>query len=413
MRVLFLSSHLPIPANNGQAMRTQSLVRALAVEGHELTFIAFSSPDSPADLKPLSGWCRNVEGVPRRLINMSQGRDVFGRLIALATSKAYALSRFRSTRMRDRIRQHLEEPFDLILADSIYVLINIPQTKIPIALNCHNMEWLILERYANLERNPIKRWYASVEARRIRAFEQIAFKRSSVTMVCSDLERAALHRLDPNLPIVIVPNSVEGDLYSSLESEGNANSPPTLLFQGGMDWYPNREAVRYFIEKVLVLIRYHRPDVLFVVAGRNPPKQFVDEFTALGAVEFTGTIPDMRSYLKRATLVVVPLRIGGGTRLKILEAGAAGKAVVSTRVGAEGLDLQEGKEIILADTPGDFANAVLALLRDNPRLQAVGHRARQKVLASYGFENVRKAVAEMISIVERQRPHRPNPNHDR
>jgi glycosyltransferase involved in cell wall biosynthesis len=166
-----------------------------------------------------------------------------------------------------------------------------------------------------------------------------------------------------------------------------------------MDWYPNRDAVEFFVRSILPIVRAEVPSIRFVVAGRNPPIHFVEELGANDGIEFTGTVPDMRAYLSAATVVVVPLRFGSGTRIKILEACAAGKPVVSTNVGAEGLGLEGGKEIILADDPAEFARSVITLLRDRSRRNAIARSARAVVVDRYSHPTLKRSLDELLSTL--------------
>jgi glycosyltransferase involved in cell wall biosynthesis len=328
------------------------------------------------------------------------GKAYFGRLAALLGSKPYAIERFRSAEMTACISQHLQSTgtsFDVIFADGLYTLVNLPPTNIPVALNCHNIEWVILERYAALERNPLKRYYAGVEARRMRAAERRACERSAVTMVCSDRDRGLLREICREQRIYVVPNCVDINRYNSCETEPDTKPAPVLLYQGGMDWYPNRDAVEYFVRDMLPAIRDQFPRTIFVVAGRNPSDGFVRKFSHVGGIEFTGTVPEMQPYISKATIIVVPLRIGSGTRLKILEAAAAGKAIVSSNIGAEGLEFKSGKDILLADDQNDFVNAVVRLLRDPQQRAELGRAARETVVNRYSEVMLRKTLGEAIS----------------
>jgi glycosyltransferase involved in cell wall biosynthesis len=166
-----------------------------------------------------------------------------------------------------------------------------------------------------------------------------------------------------------------------------------------MDWHPNRDAVEFFARSILPHIRAKYPQVKFIVAGRNPPPQFVAQFSSDPGIEFTGTVADMRPYLANATVVVVPLRIGGGTRIKILEACAAGKPVVSTTIGAEGLDVVPGREILVADAPTDFANLVVRLLDDPLQSEVLAKGARAKIVDRYSSSALNKALETVISRI--------------
>ncbi|PYT34817.1 MAG: glycosyl transferase family 1, partial [Acidobacteria bacterium] len=156
-----------------------------------------------------------------------------------------------------------------------------------------------------------------------------------------------------------------------------------------MDWFPNRDAIEFFVNQIFPLIRRDAPAAEFIAAGRNPPRELIDRFSAVPGVKFTGTVPDMRPFLQQAGVCVVPLRIGSGTRLKILESAAAGKAIVSTRLGAEGLDFVDGQEILLADDPVSFAGCIVALLRDPSRRRAMGEAACRRVRQQYSCETLK------------------------
>jgi len=305
--------------------------------------------------------------------------------------------------MRARIEDHLRRiSFDLIIANGLYALLNVPQTGVPIILNCHNVEYIIIERFAAIEKSYAKKRYAVREAQWVRDAEEQACKRVTTAMVCSDYDRQLIRQLRPELPVFVVPNVVDTYSYTPAEAEHVQKGDCVILFQGSMDWYPNRDAVEFFALKIFPVIRGRYPSARFVVAGRNPSPRFVHKFNLCDGVEFTGTVPDMRPYLAAATVIVVPLRLGSGTRIKILEGCAAGKPVVSTRVGAEGLDLRPGIEILLADEPAEFAQKVIRLL-ENPQLQnAIGQSARAKAVACYSQSNVNGIIGKAISSASRE-----------
>jgi glycosyltransferase involved in cell wall biosynthesis len=397
MRILMVSRQLPIPASNGLAIRTLSVAQGLAAGNHAVTFVAPDLADKPSDLAPLSLWCREVSIVPRTAVSMSQGLDYLGRIRSLLSLRSYAVERYRSAAMRARIAAHLQrEAFDLIVAEGLYAMVNLPDTAVPVVLNAHNAEYVIFQRYARLERSLARRWYARLEARWVKKTEKQVCERIALALVCSETDRGLLTALHPDLSAVVVPNAVDTDSFAPNEKSDSQPSHPVLLYLGGMDWYPNQDAVEYFASEILPLVRQQVPHVRFVVAGRNPPRHFTAKFAGVPGMEFTGTVPDMRPYISAATVVVVPLRVGGGTRIKILEASAAAKAVVATRVGAEGLDLAEGREIILADDPKEFGGAIVELLRDPQRRRLLGLAAREKIVQRYSQAGVRRSLDEVL-----------------
>jgi len=342
--------------------------------------------------------CRTVEVVQHALTSLSSGTDYLRRLRALPSALPYAAVRFRSEAMQGRVRAWLrDKKIDAVLCETPYPLINFPPSlPVPLIVNTHNIEHVLLERYLAYERNPAKRAYAWLEFRKLRRWEQYACSRASLVMVCSEHDRSAMKQLCPGEPVAVAPNVIDVDSYNPTSHSKES----TVLFVGGMDWYPNRDAVKFFVSAILPLLRQLVPGVRFVVAGRNPSPGFRRQFSAHPQVEFTGTVPDMRPVIAEAAVCVVPLRIGSGTRLKILEQAAMQKPIVSTRLGAEGLGLVEGKEILFADDSQAFAQAVAGLLTEPSRCRALGRAARLRVERQYSLPvlrmAVRRALAEMV-----------------
>jgi glycosyltransferase involved in cell wall biosynthesis len=197
----------------------------------------------------------------------------------------------------------------------------------------------------------------------------------------------------------VVPNVVDIHAYRG----GDAEDPATILYAGDMNWYPNCDALRYFVREILPRVQKEVPGVRLVAAGRNPSVAFRAEFADVGALSFTGTLPDLRPALRQSTVAVVPLRIGSGTRLKILEFGALGKAIVSSTLGVEGLDFVPENEILLADTPSEFAHQVIRLLRSPELRQMLGWAARRRVQQDYCFEILDRSLANALRALSGHR----------
>jgi glycosyltransferase involved in cell wall biosynthesis len=259
---------------------------------------------------------------------------------------------------------------------------------VPLLLNKDDVAHVILRRYLDLERDPVRRLYGEVEYRRVRRWEALACRRMNAVLVCSAEDRRILSALCPGVPMPIVPNAIDTGHYQPRTGE----ELRTVVFQGGMDWHPNSDAVEYFIRRVLPDLRRRVPDVVFRVVGRSASAQFKARMEALGPVCFTGTVPDMRDEIARATVCVVPLRIGSGTRLKILEAAAMARAIVSTPLGAEGLQFRDGDEIVLREHPEEFAAAVAELLADPARRERLGRTALRRVRKDYSFPALHNAL---------------------
>jgi len=376
-------------------MRTWSILEALAAEGHDVTLLTFSQPGEADGYDvALRRGCREIEIVPLVLESLSSAANYLERLIGLFLAQPYAVRRFASSEMQARIRQFLARgSFDAVFCDTVYSAVNLSGTHVPVILNCHNIEHVVLERYVALERNPVKRLYAWCEISKLRNWEKDICHRAAIGMVCSENDRQLLSSLCPGLCAMVVPNVVDFDHYAPRENDNT----PTILFQGAMDWFPNRDAVTFFVARILPVLKQSVLHIRFVVAGRNPPPAFVSKFAGVSGIEFTGNVPDMRTEIAKAAVCIVPLRIGSGTRLKILEAAAMAKPVVSTRIGSEGLNFADGEEIVLADEPRGCARASVDLLADPARRWTIGLAARRRVEAQYSMSALRSALRTALA----------------
>jgi len=398
MRVLFLALEVPFPPTNGHCLHLSALIRTLAGDGHDVTLVSFT--DSQALVAGNTDWhqlCKEVELITQGDASILSSRYYFRRLRALASTWPYAALRFASPEFAECVRRRLaEEHFDAIICDEVYALANLPDNvAVPVIVDTQGIAHMLFARYLPRLRNPLQRLYAWTEYRKMRRWEIDQLSRATVVAACSETERVALERFCPGLPVVMLPNVVDVDCYPPVEEpEGR-----TLLYTGGMDWYPNQDAVEFFGFEILPRIRERIPGVKFRVAGRRPSERMLRRLARIDGVEFTGTVPDMRDEINSSTLCVVPLRIAIGTRLKILEAGALERAVVSTPLGAEGLNFTDGKEIVLADHPAAFAEAVVELLTDKQRRRRLARAARRRVEQSYSVPVLRSATRAALATV--------------
>jgi len=398
MKILFVALTSPFPPTNGHRLRVWALLQTLAEEGHSITLLILTvSSEETKDFGALRDFCEHVETIPALSHSGVLAGQYLGRLVKLFSPQPYGASRFRCPILKKRVLEVLRSgDFDAILCDGEYNMQNLPDSlPVPVLLNKDDVGYLMVERYSRLQRNPAKRVYGWLEARKIRRFEREAVSRATV-MACSAYDKDLLQALCPATRIMVVPNVVDTEKYAPA-GEGEAS---TVLYQGGMDWYPNRDAAEFFISSVLPHLRQLAPGVKFVAAGRDPSGSMAKQFARFPDVRFTGTVPDMRDEIAKAAVCVVPLRIGSGTRLKILEAAAMSRPVVSTRLGVEGLDFEDGEEILLADDPRDFARAVADLLADPERRRVMGRAARRRVEVQYSMPALRESLRGMLESLE-------------
>ena len=396
LRVLFAGLTLPYPPTNGHRLRTWAMVQALADDGHRVTLVAFAERgEALVDLGPLRAACAEVELVPTPLALNGGGRDALKRVRALASPLPFGAWKFRSPELRGALeRQLARHDFDVLLCDGVYNMQNLPaHLAIPVLLNKDDVAHVLIRRYLALEPSAARRLYGALEARKVERWERAALQQAKAVLACSELDKALLRELAPTAQVVAVPNVVDTDHYAPRDGA----EPATVLFQGGMDWQPNRDAVEFFAAEILPWLRRRVPAARFRVAGRSPAESFRRRFAGIDGLEFTGTVADMRDEIAKATVCVVPLRIGSGTRLKILEAGAMAKPMVSTGLGAEGLELVDGEEIVLADEPRAFADAVAALLHDVAGRDELGRGARLRVEKQYSLSVFKTALRDAVT----------------
>ncbi|MGH7368442.1 MAG: glycosyltransferase family 4 protein [Candidatus Rokuibacteriota bacterium] len=398
MRILFATLTMPFPPTNGHRLRLWALLRALTEEGHKVSVVSFADSDEIRREDPeLDALCQRVDRISLPNGSGFTRPELLRRAFRLLSPYPFGVDRLRSAEFTAIVSQRLtEESFDLLICDGIYNIQNLPrESGVPVVLNKDDVAHVLIERYLQFEPNPARRLYGRLEARKVSRWERRACSDVTATLVSSEVDRALLHGLCPGVPMFVVPNVVDPEHYTVPAEDGD---PLTVLFQGGMDWHPNRDAVGFFALDILPKLRQLVPGVTFRIAGRSPDDAFRRRFAGVPGLEFTGTVPDMRAEIARSTVCVVPLRIGSGTRLKIIEAAAMGKAIISTRVGAEGLDFVNGEDIILVDEPRSFAGAVKDLLADPERRRRLGQAARRRVEHDYSTASLRPALRTALAL---------------
>jgi sugar transferase (PEP-CTERM/EpsH1 system associated) len=406
MRILWLNINTLLPLDKGGKLRTWHLLRHLA-RHHEVTYLAFSGRmQSQADLDGMREVCMRLETVPREEPSKGTARFYTDVLAHSLDPLPYAVGKYRSRGYRRRLGALLETGrFDLIVCDFLFPAVNLPRRlPCPAVLFTHNVEAEIWRRHAEVQTNALTRWFFRSQWRRMLAFERQAMSRFDLILAVSPTDRATLQRVYGSAvraPIKVVPTGVDTEYFTP--SPAVAADPYQLVFTGAMDWLPNDDAIRYFCREILPRVRAAEPRTTLAIVGRAPSAA-VRKLADQPGITVTGFVDDVRPYLARGSVYVVPLRIGGGTRLKIFEAMASGQAIVSTSVGAEGLPVTSGRDIVLADDPGAFAESVLRLLRDRTARQRLGHAARTLVERHYDWSAVAGSLERALAVAASQSP---------
>ena len=403
MRILWLKSDLLLPLDKGGKLRTWHLMRHLA-RSHEITYLAFAEPGTPrANIGGMSEVAARVETITRSDPPKGSLRFFADAAAHLVDPLPYAVGKYRSRAYRAKLAQLLrEERFNLLVCDFLFPAVNLPsRLPCPAVMFTHNVESEIWRRHADTQTAPLQRLLYGAQYRRMLRYEGRALARFDGILAVSDADAHTFARLYPDAmtrPVHVVQTGVDTEYFSPNANPRSAVPPPQLVFTGSMDWLPNEDAMIFFAREILPLVRAEAPDVRLAIVGRAPTPA-VQKLADDPAITVTGRVDDVRPYMEAATAYVVPLRIGGGTRLKIFEAMAMGKAVVSTTVGAEGLPLESGRHVLVADEPHTFARAVVRLIRDEERRLELGRAARTLVVERYDWSSVSGALEAALNTI--------------
>jgi glycosyltransferase involved in cell wall biosynthesis len=363
VKILWVKAGKLLPVDTGGKIRSFNLLRELDVRA-EVTLLSYygGARDLHYERALVETFPRAVAvhtGVPDGSAT-ARAADYARRLMSRAP---YAVSKHTAAAVRHQIAEwDAARRFDVLLCDFIAPSLNFPKRcATPTVLFQHNVESILWRRQADTERRPLHRAVFALEAWKMDRYERATIRQFDHVIAVSDTDRDAMARMNPGTRLTVVPTGVDTKAFRP--TVRNVSPEPIVLFLGSMDWEANIDGVQYFVEAMWPAIRAHVPGARFQVVGRNPAPGI--RRLASPDIDIVGTVPSVIEYLHRAAAVVVPLRVGGGTRLKIYEAMGAGKAVVSTTIGAEGLDYHDGRDIVIADTPETFAAAVVRVLQDD------------------------------------------------
>ena len=390
-----IDEEFPYPLNTGKRIRTFSLTKALA--GHnEVAYLAYGSEKSESFnfLQDSNFVCYAVPPPDRR----QEGPKFYLKLLGnLFSPLPYIVTSHYTKRFERRLHElQTEHRFDIVICEWTPYAIFIKELRgAKSIIVAHNIEAKIWRRYEQNETNTLKKAYIKIQRNKVEAFEKSCFIWSNGAISVSDAEAAEIASYGVGYKVQTVENGVDINYFQPLEVFVDPN---TLVFTGAMDWRPNQDAVKFFVREILPLVKKRRPEVKIAFVGRMPPKP-IRELGRIEGVTVTGTVEDVRPYIAAAALYVVPLRIGGGSRLKILEAMAMKKPVLSTTVGAEGLNVTAGKNILLAEGPEQFAGQVVSYLDNPERLADLAAAGRQLVEEQYRWEKLGEKLHHYLSDI--------------
>lgn len=396
MRILWVKAGKLLPVDTGGKIRSYNILRQLA-RNHDVTLLSYygGAQDSVYEAE-LRRELPGAHAVCTRALDGGSFAQSLAYLRRLFQSAPFAVSKFTHPDVQRTVASWLEENrFDVAVCDFLSASLNFPDRLVtPTILFQHNVESALWQRIAATESNPLTSFAYRIETGKMTRYERRALGKFHHVIAVSEHDRQQMLAMARGSAISVVPTGVDTAKYPVAPAA--SAMPPRIVFTGSMDWEPNIDAVVYFCQDVFPKIRSQFPSAIFQIVGRNPYSR-VKQLSS-DSVQVTGTVPSVAEYLRDATVVVVPLRIGGGTRLKIFEAMAMGKAVVSTSIGAEGLDVQNGRDLVLADDAATLADAIILLLRDSA-LRRRYEQAAATLAAQYDWANIAQRFLEVLQNV--------------
>jgi glycosyltransferase involved in cell wall biosynthesis len=381
LNVLLLTQVLPYPPDSGPKVKTWNVLKYLA-RNHHVTLVSFVRGDQSREVAFLRQYCAAVYTVP-----MPRGPllDAQALVRSLLTGQPWMMVRDDVPAMRHLLaRLTAEKQFDVVHADQL----NMAQyaSRVPDArkiLDEHNALWLLYERlWQTLGLGP-KKLLLGRDWPLLQAYEGEMCRTFDAVLAVSEEDKLALEQaIGGPSDITVIPIAIDMDEVPEVSRQPEANH---ILHIGTMYWPPNVEGVRWFAEQVYPLIRAACPDVTFDIVGARPPQEIQRLAAAGQGINVTGYVPDPAPYLEQAAVMVVPVRAGGGMRVKILNAFAQGLPVVSTTIGCEGIAVEPGRHLLVADSPEDFAQSTIRLLNDRRAADALGHNGRMLIQSTYDY----------------------------
>lgn len=414
MRVLFLTQILPYPPNAGPRIKTWHVLRYLAGLGHRITLVSFVRGEEVEHLPALETVCEAVHAVP---ITRARGTDALYFLWSLFSQRPFLVERDNLRAMRSKVAEVAGAiHFDVVHADQLTMAqfalqaqaANARLPRVRLVFDAHNAVWKIVERMAGSSPAYLKP-FLRLEANRVKQYEGFIVNHFDHTLTVTEIDRELLDEASGSASsrngafrepvITVVPIAVDTAALQPVQRRVDSLNLVTL---GTLHYPPNADGIRWFLNQVYPAVRQAAPGVSLTIIGKNPPADFQLAAKEDDSIQVTGYVGDLTPYLEQAALMVVPLRAGGGMRVRILEAFARGMPVVTTTVGLEGIDARSGEEVLVADSPEAFAGEVVKLLQDRELRERLAVRGRALAEARYDWQVVLKSMAEVYRSVRAQ-----------
>ncbi len=396
MNILWISHIIPYPPKTGVLQRSYNLLREASKIGDVYLLALHKKGVLPVqyDLqevkRELGSICRHVEimEIPAESSKIKRYELL---LKSFFTADSLSVTFYRAEEMHRKIRELVSDvKFDIAHFDTISLADYVEDVgSIKKILNHHNMESDLFKKRSLIEKNILKKMYYKMEAAKLNRYESRQCSKFDINFTVSELDTQLLAEVVPGVKTEVIPNAVDTEYFHKGKADVTKNR---LIIVSGMNWYPNRDAVIYMCKEIWPLLTKELPDITMTVVGAQPPEVLVELSERDKRIEVTGFVDDVRPYIENAEIYLCPMRDGGGTRLKILDALSMGKAIVSTTKGCEGIDITPDKNVLIADTPSQFVNRIKEVLRNPELRKTLGEEARTLVKEKYSWEVIGKSL---------------------
>ena len=395
MRILQLCNKFPYPPKDGGAIAIYNLTRGLGSMGHDVTVLAMNTRKHFVDAGETINALKDIAEFS--YININTDINIIKAAYNIVFSRfPYNAGRFVSKEFATKIEDILiAKKYDIVQLEGLYLIPYIDivrqNSDALVSYRAHNIEHEIWEGIVKNETNILKRWYLSIMAKRIRNFEISSMNSYDLLVPITHRDAQILNSLGNSKPYHVCP--VGFDAEKIIQRKGDANYR-SLFFLGSLDWFPNQEGLVWFIDNVWERIHAKYPDVEFYVAGRNSPKWLEKKITRTGNIAFLGEIEDAYAFMADKGIMVVPLFSGSGMRVKIIEGMAHGKVIISTAMGAEGIDIRHGENILIAESADEFEKELENILENKSFFTKIGKNAGRFVAENLNNNKITAALAE-------------------
>jgi glycosyltransferase involved in cell wall biosynthesis len=409
VRILWVSHIIPFPPKSGVHQRSYHLLRGVS-RRHSVDLVSFiqepwlrvfypSREEGIQDCREhLLEICRSVAFLPIERLSRSYGKARTA-LEALIYGDSYTMRWLQSaSATRTFLEQSANNHYDLVHFDTISLApFRGAFGETPATLGHHNIESQLLRRRAENEPHKIKRWYFGREGERVRSSEARTAKHFAAHLTCSALDSDRLREIAPDANAVTIPNGVDTKYFSPRGH--SASALQSIIFVGSLNWYPNVEAVKFLLKEIWPRVLERRRDIELNIVGSAPPREIFELAKILAGVHVHGFVDDVRPLMNEAVLYVCPIRDGGGTKLKLLDAFAMAKCVIAHPIACEGINVTSGENVVIAVSPENFVEGIVGLLNDPARRGRIGTAARQLVVDEYSFETIGNKLCDVLEGV--------------